>query len=606
MTAKRLSEDQILAYTLLGEAGGESKDGQAAVIHVILNRARASGRSARAEALRGNNKTGKHAFSTWNNAVGLKSKYATSSAAFQAALALVQAVKAGTIPDPTGGATHYYANTGANAIDAPYWWEKESSLGQPIQIGNHIFAARGPVTSVAPVPAVAGDSIKTQRALVAAERVLGDQSVKVAPGSPTPATGGAGLKTARALYSVGQVLKAAPSLADLPATKAQLAAVIGRRVNTAAVIKAQEGKNADSNNSPQRDSGLITRPVNTVKVDAFGQPMEDVQPVGQTTVAGRPDAPAGTKAGGLPGKPVTSVGIETGAYHLPKIDLGMTPHKAVAQVSAAQQILNSIADAKANQSKIERNVTTVVEHKSGVSVVVPKAGSVAMPANAKPLSVMSPVERAQEIKNRDDVYTTKTVMVKKTVQVKNPEWGKVNPVAVNKLQDIHDKNDDATAARLAADQANIPEFITQEILVPKVERILVKPKQAAVAPVVPVVQAVQQSLIRKDGFVFTQNADGSLTPTDAAAAAMRRQALTGGDGMDRSAAGDNFSGERNVDTSQNQWGLAGPANAHLQALFDATHNSDGTEIVKSRDWGRNPPAPVTPPRTGGPMIRRRV
>lgn len=138
---KRLNEDQILAYALLGEAAGEDPTGQAAVVHVINNRAKQSGNSAAYEALKPKQ------FSSLANLSSLRAKYPQSSAQFQQALQTVQGVKAGTIPDPTNGATFFYANKGKNAIGEPSWFSKVAV--SETQIGNHRFASQQ--TSVASV-----------------------------------------------------------------------------------------------------------------------------------------------------------------------------------------------------------------------------------------------------------------------------------------------------------------------------------------------------------------------------------------------------------------------------------------------------------------------
>jgi len=137
-----LTEDQIntLTWTVLGEAGGESVEGQAAVAHVIKNRSE-SGRFSKDPA-----KVAKQRkqFSTWN-AVGEggnnPQKYSTSSDTFKRTREIVEAVFAGNIPDPTDGATHYWSPRGMEGGKDPSWAASETVAGR-LKIGNHVFLPR--------------------------------------------------------------------------------------------------------------------------------------------------------------------------------------------------------------------------------------------------------------------------------------------------------------------------------------------------------------------------------------------------------------------------------------------------------------------------------
>ncbi len=137
-----LTEDQIntLTWTVLGEAGGESVEGQAAVAHVIKNRSE-SGRFSKDPA-----KVAKQRkqFSTWN-AVGEggnnPQKYSTSSDTFKRTREIVEAVFGGNIPDPTDGATHYWSPRGMKGGKDPSWAASETVAGR-LKIGNHVFLPR--------------------------------------------------------------------------------------------------------------------------------------------------------------------------------------------------------------------------------------------------------------------------------------------------------------------------------------------------------------------------------------------------------------------------------------------------------------------------------
>ncbi len=142
-----LTEEQIktLTWTVLGEAGGESAEGQAAVAHVIKNRSE-SGRYNKDPA-----RVAKQPkqFSTWN-AVGEggnnPQKYSTSSDRFKRTRAIVEAVFNNAIPDPTGGATHYWAPRGMKGGKDPSWAASETVAGR-LKLGNHIFLPRRSVST---------------------------------------------------------------------------------------------------------------------------------------------------------------------------------------------------------------------------------------------------------------------------------------------------------------------------------------------------------------------------------------------------------------------------------------------------------------------------
>lgn len=134
----------IAIRTILGEAANEGLMGQAAVAHVLLNRAAdARWPSSVAEvALQ------PQQFSAWNEGAGgnhLTDKYGPGSDPYEKAGRIYDAVAAGSITDPTGGATHYYSPAGMQALVTdghqsnlvPQWWD--SVGGEPVTIGGHIF-----------------------------------------------------------------------------------------------------------------------------------------------------------------------------------------------------------------------------------------------------------------------------------------------------------------------------------------------------------------------------------------------------------------------------------------------------------------------------------
>ena len=95
------------------EARGEGRDGIRAVIHVIANRAKLSGRSWAQEVYR------RLQFSsmTYGQDPQLSICPHTPDAIFSTCYEIADAVMAGTDPDLTQGATFYYATS----ISAPAW-----------------------------------------------------------------------------------------------------------------------------------------------------------------------------------------------------------------------------------------------------------------------------------------------------------------------------------------------------------------------------------------------------------------------------------------------------------------------------------------------------
>ena len=125
-------QTDYLARTLYGEARGEGYRGMQAVANVIMNRVKKGGwygASVKDVVLK------PYQFSCWNVTDPNREKIINATPA-QLSTALEIAKKAinGELPDITGGATHYYANS----ISAPYW---ASSMKKTATIGNHIFYA---------------------------------------------------------------------------------------------------------------------------------------------------------------------------------------------------------------------------------------------------------------------------------------------------------------------------------------------------------------------------------------------------------------------------------------------------------------------------------
>lgn len=149
--------------TIAGEAGGEGPAGQAAVAHVILNRVAAGGYGDGIQGVvTAPVKPGSsfHQFSVWN-APGMQdsSRIARSLSANDPLYAsighIVDSVYGGSIPDPTNGATHYYAPRSMPGGRPPPWGP-ELAAQNSVRIGNQIFVggASGPGRIMPNMPSV--------------------------------------------------------------------------------------------------------------------------------------------------------------------------------------------------------------------------------------------------------------------------------------------------------------------------------------------------------------------------------------------------------------------------------------------------------------------
>ncbi|MGH7749348.1 MAG: cell wall hydrolase, partial [Candidatus Dormibacteria bacterium] len=121
------SDLDSMARAIYTEARGEPAQGQAAVGHVILNRAKASGQPVAAIV---------HAPGQFEGMTSSAANVSASDPGYQRALQVAQAVLSGQVPDPTGGADHFLnpqlqTNLGRQI---PAW-----AQGPGQRIGNHVF-----------------------------------------------------------------------------------------------------------------------------------------------------------------------------------------------------------------------------------------------------------------------------------------------------------------------------------------------------------------------------------------------------------------------------------------------------------------------------------
>jgi len=132
-----LTDLEIMARTLYGEARGEIPAGQIAVAWVIRNRVEIDLGNDGKPDWWGEGITGvcqkPFQFSCWNATDPMRPKLlAASSAQLKDCLAACFAVLTGEAPDPTNGATHYYAGS----IPTPKWAMGKTPVAV---IGNHRF-----------------------------------------------------------------------------------------------------------------------------------------------------------------------------------------------------------------------------------------------------------------------------------------------------------------------------------------------------------------------------------------------------------------------------------------------------------------------------------
>lgn len=136
MTVADIDRD-TLARTLWGEARGESLAGQIAVAWTIRNRVNdGKAKSWWGEGYAGVSKK-PYQFSCWNkndpNYAYLSGAKQIPFREFAQAQIAADQVIAGKVPDPTGGATHYYATT----MPSPPPWAAKAK--QTLKLGRHVF-----------------------------------------------------------------------------------------------------------------------------------------------------------------------------------------------------------------------------------------------------------------------------------------------------------------------------------------------------------------------------------------------------------------------------------------------------------------------------------
>jgi conjugal transfer mating pair stabilization protein TraG len=142
-------DKDLMVRTILGEAAQEGPQGQAAVAHVILNRAAAGsyGKTPSDVVLAPNQ------FEPWSTRSKELMAIKSTSPAYRETSDIVDMVNNGEVPDPTGGATHFLnPDIVRQRRDGslPNWAQQPTA-----KIGGHTFyAPQGRVAGVDPLDAI--------------------------------------------------------------------------------------------------------------------------------------------------------------------------------------------------------------------------------------------------------------------------------------------------------------------------------------------------------------------------------------------------------------------------------------------------------------------
>jgi hypothetical protein len=150
------TDRDMLVRTVIGEARGESEQGQAAVAYAVLNRLRSGRFGGSMEAVL----TAPRQFEPWNTRRAELMNISPESADYRRISAVVDKVLAGQVADPTRGATHF-ANEAVVAArgnaSALSWIEQMKRNGTATVIGGHIFGQPDSMPGAAkPGPGAAG------------------------------------------------------------------------------------------------------------------------------------------------------------------------------------------------------------------------------------------------------------------------------------------------------------------------------------------------------------------------------------------------------------------------------------------------------------------
>ncbi len=230
------ASDKAIIDTLIAEAVGEGDEGLAAVAWTILNRANEQGKTPQ-QVVNSGAYTGK-------KSPGSAAKRAQSDPKVRAKVEQIwNSVSTGKIPDPTGGATHYWAPQGMPGRKAPYWADEEASAAGRLKIGNHVFLPKTtPNSALAAIEQASPLALPSRRP---------DSSLAFAPQGRT------GSFSTQTAYAPGAAKGATQSLTASP-------------IRVAGGVQGIAGARRDASGSatvrPPAISGLTSRSVKTIPI----------------------------------------------------------------------------------------------------------------------------------------------------------------------------------------------------------------------------------------------------------------------------------------------------------------------------------------------------
>ena len=163
--------------TIYGEAGGEPATGQAGVAAVLKNRLAGGQYGGDMQSVI----LAPKQFSLWNKgdpAGDNARKLSPDSPSYQKIGQIYDGVMSGQIPDPTGGATHYYNPN----VASPGWGPKLAQQND-VRIGNHRFVGTGPAGPNG------ANTVASDPGIVAAPQTAAGQLAAVAGSDGVPKAG---------------------------------------------------------------------------------------------------------------------------------------------------------------------------------------------------------------------------------------------------------------------------------------------------------------------------------------------------------------------------------------------------------------------------------
>lgn len=138
-------ERDYLAAAIYGEARGEIVEGQQGVAWTIINRARITNQSIRQVVLDAS-ASGIAQYSAFHpedhNRADIERAAQEGGMAWRTAQAVAEDVLSGRVPDPTNGATHYYAPDTMRELygfENPDWGRGHNGWREHNVIGGHVF-----------------------------------------------------------------------------------------------------------------------------------------------------------------------------------------------------------------------------------------------------------------------------------------------------------------------------------------------------------------------------------------------------------------------------------------------------------------------------------